>query len=159
SLILYHYLRAGMNKRKIASTMACGSRECRFDSRFVERRGLHGIGTVTLLLGLIALQLQTTHAQTTAIEVQHRAPILVSGVKEPEEMRVGPRPTTVPSDPEKMLAAETKSGAKMSDPAVLLPALNRVLARFPDYTDGYAMRAGLLCSGNDRTAILTDINN
>jgi hypothetical protein len=83
----------------------------------------------------------------------------VPGVKEPEEMRVEPRPAVVPTEPEKMLAAETKGGAKWSDPAVLLPVLNRVLTEFPDYSDGYAMRAGLLCSGGDRAAVLADINS
>jgi tetratricopeptide (TPR) repeat protein len=74
-------------------------------------------------------------------------------------MRVEPRLAAVPTEPEKLLAAETKGGAKMSDPAVLLPALNRVLTQFPDYSDGYAIRAGLLCSEGDRAAILADINS
>jgi len=115
---------------------------------------------IALLVGSVSLLgFQSAHAQTAATEGQHRDPILVSGVKEPEEMRVEPRPATVPSEPERMLAVETHGGTKMNDPAILLPALNRVLAKFPDYSDGYAMRAGSLCSGSDRAAILADINS
>jgi tetratricopeptide (TPR) repeat protein len=115
---------------------------------------------IALLLGLISLLgFRSTHAQTAATDSQHRDPILLSGVKEPEEMRVEPRPTPVPTEPERMLAVETKGGTKMSDPATLLPALNRVLAKFPDYSDGYAMRAGSLCAGSDPAAILADINS
>ena len=115
---------------------------------------------IALLVGSVSLlEFQTTYAQTAATVGQHRDPILVSGVKEPEEMRVEPRPTPVPTEPERMLAVETKGGTKMNDPAILLPALNRVLAKFPDYSDGYAMRAGSLCAGSDRAAVLADINN
>ena len=115
---------------------------------------------IVLLLGLISfLGFRSTHAQAAATDSQHRDPIVLSGVPEPEEMRVEPRPISVPTEPEKMLAVETMGGTKMYDPAILLPALNRVLAKFPAYSNGYALRAGLLCSGSDRAAILADINS
>jgi tetratricopeptide (TPR) repeat protein len=117
---------------------------------------------ISLLFGVVSLfEYDMTHARTAAApEGQHRAPIHVPGIREPEEMRAVPRPISIPSEPERMLAIETTSGAKMKDPATLLPALNRVLAKFPDYSDGYAMRAlALLCSSGDRMAALADINS
>jgi tetratricopeptide (TPR) repeat protein len=46
-----------------------------------------------------------------------------------------------------------------SDPNALLPSLNRILTKYPDFADGYAIRLGVLCSGRDRAAIVSDINN
>jgi tetratricopeptide (TPR) repeat protein len=117
-------------------------------------------GTTALLLGFASAVLsQASDAQAAATESHNSGPILISGINEPKEMRVEPRPITVPSEPEKMLAAETQGGSKMNDPSVLLPALNRVLTKFPGYSDGYSIRAGLLCSGGDRAAILADIKS
>jgi tetratricopeptide (TPR) repeat protein len=87
------------------------------------------------------------------------APILISGVQEPEEMRVEPFPTTVPTEPVRMLAEATQKFGKM-DTATLLPALNRILAKFPDFSDGYTARATLLfCELGDTASALSDINN
>ena len=88
-----------------------------------------------------------------------RAPIAVPGVVEPEEMLAEPFPKYSPTEPEKMLGDAMKEARGNSDPNALLPALNRILAKYPDYADGYAMRLGLLCTGKDRAAILSDINN
>lgn len=89
----------------------------------------------------------------------HPEPILVPGVAEPDEMRVEPFPKFAPTEPERMLGDAMKQTQGNNDPNALLPALNRILAKYPDYGDGYAMRLGSLCSGKDRAAILSDIKN
>jgi tetratricopeptide (TPR) repeat protein len=89
----------------------------------------------------------------------HHDPILISGIAEPEEMRVEPFPAVVPNGPERMLREAMKEIRGNSDPNALLPALNRTLAKYPDYADGYVIRLGALCTGKDRAAILSDINN
>lgn len=74
-------------------------------------------------------------------------------------MRVEPFPKFVPTEPERMLGDAMKETRGNSDPNALLPALNQILAKHPDYGDGYVMRLGSLCSGKDHGAILSDINN
>jgi tetratricopeptide (TPR) repeat protein len=100
----------------------------------------------------------THHPQSSAADT-HPEPILVLGVAEPEEMRVEPFPKFLPSEPERMLGDAMKETRGNSDPNALLPALNPILAKYPDYGDGYVMRLGSLCSGKDHAAILSDINN
>jgi tetratricopeptide (TPR) repeat protein len=100
----------------------------------------------------------TQHPQSGVAET-HPLPILIPGVAEPEEMRVEPFPKFAPTEPERMLGDAMKATQGNNDPNALLPALNRILAKYPDYGDGYAMRLASLCSGKDRTAILSDINN
>ncbi len=46
-----------------------------------------------------------------------------------------------------------------SKPDALLPPLNHILAKYPDFSNGYLMRLGALCEGNDRPGISSDINN
>ena len=89
----------------------------------------------------------------------HRKPIIISGVKEPDEMRVEPFPLTnsVLTAPELMLADAIKS-VENNKPAALLPALNQILAKYPDFSDG-SHEARRLCEGNDLIAISSDINN
>lgn len=41
----------------------------------------------------------------------------------------------------------------------LLPALDRILKKYRDYSDGYSMRLAALCSGNDLKAILFNLNS
>jgi hypothetical protein len=65
----------------------------------------------------------------------------------------------VPTEPERMLGQVMKEIRGNSDPNALLPALNRILAKYPDYADGYEMRLGSLCTEKDHAAILSDINN
>jgi hypothetical protein len=95
-----------------------------------------------------------------AAEEQRLQPILIPGVQEPEEMRVEPLPSTK-SDitvPERMLG-EALQKSDNSKPATLLPALNQILAEYPDFSDGYLMRAFALCDpGNDRAAIAADLD-
>jgi hypothetical protein len=57
------------------------------------------------------------------------------------------------------MLGEAMESADKSDPAALLPALDRILAKYPDYSDGYVMRLGALCAGNDRVAIMADVNS
>jgi tetratricopeptide (TPR) repeat protein len=85
---------------------------------------------------------------------------LIPGVQEPDEMRVEPFPVNnvVLTAPELMLGEAIESADK-SDPAALLPALNQILAKYPDYSDGYVARSFALCGGNDRAAIMSSIGS
>jgi tetratricopeptide (TPR) repeat protein len=89
----------------------------------------------------------------------HRDPILIPGIQEPEEMRAEPIPVEVLAPPERMLGDAMQQVGSNGNPADLLPALDRILAKYPDYSDGYVMRLGSLCSGNDRPAILSNVNS
>jgi hypothetical protein len=74
-------------------------------------------------------------------EEQSRVPILIRGVQEPAEMQVEPFPITKYdlTAPERMLG-EVLQNSNGSKPATLLPALDRILAQHPDFSDGYMMR-------------------
>jgi tetratricopeptide (TPR) repeat protein len=118
---------------------------------------------IALLLAIAAVLAnrywpRAEHPRSPVTET-HREPILISGVAEPEEMRVEPFPKFAPTEPERMLGDAMKQTQGNNDPNALLPALNRILAKYPDYGDGYAMRLGSLCSGKDHAAILSDVNN
>jgi tetratricopeptide (TPR) repeat protein len=99
------------------------------------------------------------HNLQSSVADTHSEPILVPGIAEPEEMRVEPFRKFVPTEPERMLGDAMKETRGNSDPDALLPPLNQILAKYPDYGDGYVMRLGSLCSGKDHAAILSDINN
>ena len=68
-------------------------------------------------------------------------------------------PFEVPTAPDRMLGKAMDQGDSKNSPAALIPALDRILARYPDYFLGYVMRLGSLCGGNDRAAILSNINS
>jgi hypothetical protein len=74
--------------------------------------------------------------------------LLIPGIQEPEEMRVEPFPTAKHdlTAPERMLG-EALQKSDSRNPATLLPALNRILAQYPDFSDGYVMRAPVQRSG------------
>lgn len=74
-------------------------------------------------------------------------------------MRVEPFPAYVPTEPERMVGEAMKSAAGNSNPDALLPALNGILAKYPEYADGYVLRLVSLCTGDDHAAILSDISN
>jgi hypothetical protein len=76
----------------------------------------------------------------------HLAPILIPGVAEPDEMRVEPFPKATPNEPERMLGEAMKETSGNSDPNALLPALNRILAKYPDYGDGYQRTQRMITS-------------
>jgi tetratricopeptide (TPR) repeat protein len=113
-----------------------------------------------LIAAILAALPSFLSVQLIAAEEQRSAPVLIAGVQEPEEMRVEPLPTNklTISAPERMLG-EALQKTDNSKPATLLPALNRILDLYPDFSDGYIMRAFALCDpGNDRTAITADLD-
>lgn len=89
---------------------------------------------------------------------QHLDPILIQGVQEPEEMKVEPFPFHTVSQQEQMLGDAMKINTK-NDAAAMLSAYSHIIEKYPDYADAYILRLGELCNGNDRAAILSDINN
>ena len=103
--------------------------------------------------------LSPRHNEPSPTNIVHRDPILVPGVQEPEEMRVEPFPAASLSPPEQMLASAMQEVGNNSKPDALLPALDRILKKYPDYSDGYTMRLVALCSGNDLNAILSNLNS
>jgi tetratricopeptide (TPR) repeat protein len=89
---------------------------------------------------------------------QPRAPILIPNVQEPEEMRVAPLPknNTVLTPADRMLGEAISNGKNVQE---ILPALNRIIASYPEYAPAYVMRLAPLCEGSDKDAVLSDINN
>jgi tetratricopeptide (TPR) repeat protein len=118
------------------------------------------LGAVTLIVATAAIVMTERNPIKVDAGRDHREPILIPGVQEPDEMRVPPPPLTnfVPTAPEQMLADAMKSVAS-NKPDALLPALNQILAKYPDFSKGYLMRLGALCEGNDLSAISSDVNN
>jgi tetratricopeptide (TPR) repeat protein len=117
--------------------------------------------TFALLLAVISIliyRVYPKHHHDSVSENLHRDPILIPGIQEPAEMRVEPIPVAVLTPPEQMLG-EAMQQVGNKGPAALLPALDRILAKYPDYSDGYVMRLGSLCDGSDRTAILSNVNS
>jgi tetratricopeptide (TPR) repeat protein len=89
---------------------------------------------------------------------QPRAPILIPNVQEPEEMRVAPFPKsdTVLTPADRMLGEAIPA---KNDVNAMLPALNHVIASYPEYAPAYVMRLGALCEGSDKDAVLSDIDS
>src|ERR1019366_7336074 len=117
---------------------------------------------LALLIAVIAVltyRVYPKHRHDSVSEQLHRDPILLPGIQEPQEMRVEPFPAYVPTEPEQMVGQAMKETQGNSSPDSLLPALNRILSKYPDYADGYVLRLGSLCNGKDRAAILSDINS
>jgi hypothetical protein len=115
----------------------------------MKRRFLFGLSSSLIICILTALT-GALPVQTIAAEEQRREPILIPGVQEPDEMRVEPFPVNnvVLTAPELMLG-EAMESADKNDPAALLPALNQILAKYPDYSDGYVAPSFALCGDND----------
>jgi hypothetical protein len=115
----------------------------------------------TSLIGVLGLAtaLGTALAQTNT-GPNHREPVLIPGIQEPDEMRVEPLPATnfSPTAAERMLADAMKS-PDLGKPSTLLPALNQILAKYPDFAAGYVMRLAARCESNDLAAIASDIDN
>jgi tetratricopeptide (TPR) repeat protein len=120
-------------------------------------------GLVTVLvmavIGLLIYRSHSKRDRSIATENLHRGPVLIPSVQEPEEMQVEPIPVELPTPPERMLGDAMQQVGNNGGPAALLPALDRILAKYPDYSDGYVMRLGTLCSGNDGAAILSNTNS
>jgi tetratricopeptide (TPR) repeat protein len=89
------------------------------------------------------------------------APILIPGIKEPPELRVEPftPKKTELSAPDRMMGEIIKT-LNAKNLALSLPALNQLLAQYPDYADGYTFRVGALCeAANDTNAISSDLTS
>ena len=114
---------------------------------------------VFAFIGLFVYRSYSKRDRSIAAQNVHRGPILIPGVQEPEEMQVEPISVETPTPPERMLGEAMQQAGNNSNPAALQPALNRILAKYPDYSDGYVMRLGSLCEGNDRVAILANANS
>jgi tetratricopeptide (TPR) repeat protein len=117
---------------------------------------------LALLIAVIAVliyRVYPKHRHDSVSEHLHRDPILLPGIQEPQEMRVEPFPAYVPTEPERMVGQAMKETQGSSSPDALLPALNRILSKYPDYADGHVLRLGSLCNGKDRAAILSDVNS
>src|SRR6516165_2311963 len=97
---------------------------------------------------------------TIAAAEQGGQPILIPGIQEPEEMRVEPFSINKvePTAPERELAEATNNFSKVNL-AEMLPALDRILAKYPDFADGYVFRIGALCESNDRRRAISDLNS
>lgn len=120
-------------------------------------------GTTAIVLAVasgafIAYRSHANGTQPTAADGQHVPPVLIPGIQEPAEMRVEPIPVAVLTPPERMLGEAMQQVGNKGGPAALLPALDRIIAKYPDYSDGYVMRLGALCDGSDRAAILSNVN-
>jgi tetratricopeptide (TPR) repeat protein len=115
----------------------------------------------TALLGVLGLAAAfgSTLAQTNT-DPKHREPVLISGIQEPDEMRVEPFPVTTIAltAPQRMLADAMKNIGTDKTPAMML-AVNQILAKFPDFAEGYVMRLATRCEGTDLAAIGSDIDN
>jgi hypothetical protein len=114
---------------------------------------------VFAFIGLFVYRPYSKRDRSIAAQNVHRGPILIPGVPEPEEMQVEPISVETPTPPERMLGEAMQQAGNNSNPAALQPALNRILAKYPDYSDGYVMRLGSLCESNDRAAILSNVNS
>jgi tetratricopeptide (TPR) repeat protein len=106
------------------------------------------------LLGFFTYRTYTTQSGIDAAQ-RHREPILISGVKEPKEMLVEPLPVYVPTARDRMLGEALESG----DTASRRRALDRVIAKYPDYPDAYVMLLGILCNGHEIEPVVSDLNN
>jgi hypothetical protein len=92
---------------------------------------------VLAAIGLFIYRSHSRRVPGVATENVHRDPILIPGVQEPEEMRTEPIPVEVLAPPERMLGEAAEQVGSNGNPAALLPALDRILAKYPDYSDGY----------------------
>src|SRR5450631_881901 len=129
-------------------------------SRIAERSVRRKAMRARLAFGLKALLLIATSALANQTVTAQQHPILIPGVLEPKELQVEPFPINKIdlTAPERMLGEALKN-SDTSKPATLLPSLNQILAQYPDFTDGYVMRAFAFCdAGSDRNAISADLN-
>jgi hypothetical protein len=117
--------------------------------RAIKIVALFGAAAITLLAVFATVQNPVLAAK------EPRGPIRASGVNEPDEMLVEPFPATVLTEREQML----KTAFDNSEDAVRLSALNQVISKYSDYSDAYILRLSVFCNGNDRAAILSDIDN
>jgi tetratricopeptide (TPR) repeat protein len=91
---------------------------------------------------------------------RQRDAVSVLGVHEPDEMRVEPFPiaTVEMTAPERELAEATDNLSKVNLPE-MLPVLDRILAKYPDFAEGYVFRLHAFCEGNEPQKVMSDISN
>jgi hypothetical protein len=75
----------------------------------------------------------TEFPRENARNVIRLPPILTPGIQEPAEMRVDPIPVAVLTPPEQMMGEAMQQAGNKGGPAALLPALDRILAKYPEY--------------------------
>lgn len=124
----------------------------------MSRRAWASLRPLAVFTG-VAVVLTATLSIHAAAGEQSRAPILIPNVQEPEEMRVAPLPM---HNVELTLADRMLEEAirdNKSDAHAMLPAINRIIASYPEYAPAYVMRLRALCEGSDKDAILSDISN
>jgi tetratricopeptide (TPR) repeat protein len=116
-----------------------------------------GLG-LFLTAGVMSVLMGTVGAIAAA--EQSRQPILIPGIQEPEEMRVEPLQSkkVEPPAPLRQLAEATNNFSNKNLPE-WLPVLDRILAKYPDFAEGYVFRIGALCEINDRRRVISDINS
>jgi tetratricopeptide (TPR) repeat protein len=107
----------------------------------------------------VAVGLTATLSIRAIADEQSRAPILIPNVQEPDEMRVAPLPTRNAVLTPAYRVLEEAIQANKTDAYTMLPAINRVIASYPEYAPAYVMRLSALCEGSDKDAILSDISN
>src|SRR5690348_14850685 len=114
----------------------------------MERQFLVGLRSF-LTAGVVSALMGT--AGTIATAEQSRQPILIPGIQEPEEMRVDPLQSNKvePPAPLRELAEATNNFSKKNLPE-WLPVLDRILAKYPDFPEGYVFRIGALCRSEER---------
>ena len=107
----------------------------------------------------VAVALTATLNICAVADEQSPAPILIPNVQEPEEMRLVPlsmrNAVLTPADH----LLEEAIQANKSDAHAMLPAIDRIIASYPEHAPAYVMRLGELCEGSDKDAIHSDITN
>jgi tetratricopeptide (TPR) repeat protein len=107
----------------------------------------------------VTIVLTATPRIRVLADEQSRAPILIPNVQEPDEMRVAPLPMRNAASTPADRMFEEAIQANKSDAHAILPAINRIIALYPEYAAAYVMRLRALCEGSDKDAILFDISN
>ena len=122
-------------------------------------------GRMAALIGIIVVSALAYYAianrQPPVKQVDlPRAPILVAGIDEPEELRVEPTPLPVLTPAEQAFANELRKPTPPNAKRDVVALINPILKSFPEYGDGYAMRMQSLCYVNATKAesIVSDIN-
>ena len=113
------------------------------------------------MMALLAYRAPSFHNQPAVAEPKSTpiVPILIPGIAEPPEMRVLPFPAPVVTPQMRMLYDAMQQADSKTEPNARRLAVDRIIAKYPDYSDAYTMRLSLLCEGSNRAAILSDINN
>lgn len=107
----------------------------------------------------VAVVLTATLSIRVVADEQSSAPILIPNVQEPDEMRIAPLPMRNAGLMPAARMLEEAIQANKSDAHAMLPAINGIIASYPEYGPAYIMRLHALCEGSDKDEILSDISN